>query len=195
MAQDYWRGGWADGGKLPGSRAAMTARQAGGSYGPLNALADILGAYWQKKDRDDANKAIEDYEDNFDSLVSPQEAPQVSAPSVLEGLTGGQEQSLIQPGQFGSDEWGKQNLQPQSKPLSVSEYAKNAKTAMSKAARNLARKYGYGNMQDVIKELQDITNQRVLSYAGQARDNFYDSLNQNGGPSQVSLPALLKQAD
>lgn len=195
MAQDYWHGGWANGGMLPGTRAAMTARQAGGSYGPLNALADILGAYWQKKDRDDANKAVEDYENNFDSLVSPQEAPQVSAPSVLEGLTGGQEQSLIQPGQFGSKEWGEQNLQPQPKPLSVSEYAKNAKTAMSKAARNLARKYGYGNMQDAIKELQDITNQRVLSYAGQARDNFYNSLNQNGGPSQASLPALLKQAD
>ncbi len=193
MAQDYWHGGWANGGMLPGTRAAMTARQAGGSYGPLNALADILGAYWQKKDRDDANKAIEDYENNFDSLVSPQEVPQVSAPSVLEGLTGGQEQSLIQPGQFGSKEWGEQNLQPQPKPLSVSEYAKNAKTAMSKAARNLARKYGYGNMQDAIKELQDITNQRVLSYAGQARDDFYGAM--GGGLTQESLPALLKRAD
>ena len=80
MAQDYWHGGWANGGMLPGTRAAMTAKSAGGSYGPLNALADILGAYWQKKDRDDANKAIEDYENNFDSLVSPGEAPQVSAP-------------------------------------------------------------------------------------------------------------------
>lgn len=193
MAQDYWHGGWANGGMLPGTRAAMTAKSAGGSYGPLNALADILGAYWQKKDRDDANKAIEDYENNFDSLVSPQEAPQVSAPSVLEGLTGGQEQSLIQPGQFGSKEWGEQNLQPQPKPLSVSEYATNAKTAMSKAARNLARKYGYGNMQDAIKELQDITNQRVLSYAGQARDDFYGAM--GGGLTQESLPALLKRAD
>lgn len=47
----YWTGGWADGSpnymrSLPGT---IGAQMNGGNYGPVQALADILGAYWQKQ--------------------------------------------------------------------------------------------------------------------------------------------------
>lgn len=47
----YWTGGWADGSQnfmraMPGT---IGAQMNGGNYGPVQALADILGAYWQKQ--------------------------------------------------------------------------------------------------------------------------------------------------
>ena len=47
----YWTGGWADGSpnymrSMPGT---IGAQMNGGNYGPVQALADILGAYWQKQ--------------------------------------------------------------------------------------------------------------------------------------------------
>ena len=53
MSADYWRGGWADNPMrgLPGTTASAMG---GGAYGPLNALADILGAYWQKRNTEGA---------------------------------------------------------------------------------------------------------------------------------------------
>lgn len=47
----YWTGGWADGSpnymrSMPGT---IGAQLNGGNYGPVQALADILGAYWQKQ--------------------------------------------------------------------------------------------------------------------------------------------------
>lgn len=47
----YWTGGWADGSQnymrnMPGT---LGAQMNGGNYGPVQALADILGAYWQKQ--------------------------------------------------------------------------------------------------------------------------------------------------
>ena len=47
----YWTGGWADGSpnfmrSMPGT---IGAQMNGGYYGPVQALADILGAYWQKQ--------------------------------------------------------------------------------------------------------------------------------------------------
>lgn len=47
----YWTGGWAEGSpnymlSMPGT---IGAQMNGGNYGPVQALADILGAYWQKQ--------------------------------------------------------------------------------------------------------------------------------------------------
>lgn len=109
MAQDYWRGGWANGGMLPGTRAAMTAKQAGGSYGPLNALADILGAYWQKKDMDKRaegyGKLMEPVNVNTGEVVS---TPQFDMGTIQGAGAGGygnnpQDVSLMPQSGFGSE--------------------------------------------------------------------------------------------
>lgn len=47
----YWTGGWADGSQnfMRGMPGTIGAQMNGGNYGPVQALADILGAYWQKQ--------------------------------------------------------------------------------------------------------------------------------------------------
>lgn len=47
----YWTGGWADGSPnfMRGMPGTIGAQMNGGNYGPVQALADILGAYWQKQ--------------------------------------------------------------------------------------------------------------------------------------------------
>lgn len=47
----YWTGGWADGSPnyMRGMPGTLGAQMNGGNYGPVQALADILGAYWQKQ--------------------------------------------------------------------------------------------------------------------------------------------------
>lgn len=54
---DYWRGGWASDpmGKLPGTRAAAMSN---GQYGPLNAIADIIGAIWKRNEERGEQKAL-----------------------------------------------------------------------------------------------------------------------------------------
>lgn len=54
---DYWHGGWASDpmGKLPGTRAAAMSN---GQYGPLNAIADIIGAIWKRNDERGEQKAL-----------------------------------------------------------------------------------------------------------------------------------------
>ena len=54
MATDYWRGGWAQQNPLRSLPGMQAAAMNGGTYGPLNALADLLGAYWQKKSMEGA---------------------------------------------------------------------------------------------------------------------------------------------
>ena len=54
MATDYWRGGWAQQNPLRSLPGMQAAAMNGGMYGPLNALADLLGAYWQKKSMEGA---------------------------------------------------------------------------------------------------------------------------------------------
>ena len=48
---NYWTGGWADGSQnfMRGMPGTIGAQMNGGNYGPVQALADILGAYWQKQ--------------------------------------------------------------------------------------------------------------------------------------------------
>lgn len=54
MATDYWHGGWAQQNPLRSLPGMQAAAMNGGTYGPLNALADLLGAYWQKKSMEGA---------------------------------------------------------------------------------------------------------------------------------------------
>lgn len=196
MAQDYWRGGWAEMNSLPGTQAARVAQASGNNYGPLNALADILSAYWQKRERDKSIQAVEDYEANFDSQVNPQPTPQLQAPSLLDALRGGkqQEMSLMQPGQFGTDEWAQLNMQPKQKPLSLSQYAKNARGMKSKLMRDLYRKYPLANMQEMAQWIDEITNNKIMGYADQERGGIYDLINRQG-LTQEMLPDLFKRAD
>lgn len=65
--QDYWRGGWAniDPNTLPGARGAQVSK---GNYGPINALADILGAYWMKKEKDKQTKRMAE---GYGKLMEP----------------------------------------------------------------------------------------------------------------------------
>lgn len=59
MAQDYWRGGWANQtDMLPGTRAAAMDK---GRYGPWNALADIIGAVWKRNDARAKANAMKDF--------------------------------------------------------------------------------------------------------------------------------------
>lgn len=48
---NYWTGGWANGNQnfMAGMPGTIGAQMNGGNYGPVQALADILGAYWQKQ--------------------------------------------------------------------------------------------------------------------------------------------------
>ena len=169
---DYWRGGWANQGMLPGTQAAMTAKQAGGSYGPLNALADILGAYWQKKSERDVNKAVDELEANWDTDMAPQ-APAMGSLMVAQD--------------------GQVPQAPQApKPLSLNEYATQAKGKRAKLLRELARKHGYGAVQNILPMVDEVINGKILGYANTARDNVYGAL-QNA--SMETLPGLLKQVD
>ena len=78
---DYWRGGWANNPglmtqSLPGTQAAMLDQRTQGYYGPVNALADILGAYMQKRSTEGLISYVsKDLPKELDSLTAP-EMPQ-----------------------------------------------------------------------------------------------------------------------
>ena len=181
MAQDYWRGGWAnalDMSHLPGSQGAAVSR---GHYGPLNALADILGAYWQKDANDKANKAVDEYEASFDSNMAP--APQLPAPTVMDGLMAKQ----------GLQEAPAPQAMPQTKPLSWQEYSTKAKAQQSKLLRELSRKYGLANMREIVQHVQDVTNDKINAYGRQRMDELSPQVFK-GGLSQMSMPEWYKTA-
>lgn len=110
--QDYWRGGWAniDPNTLPGARGAQVSR---GNYGPINALADILGAYWMKKEKDKQakrmaegyGKLMEPVNVNTGEVVS---TPQFDMGAIQSAGAGGygnnpQDVSLMPQSGFGSE--------------------------------------------------------------------------------------------
>lgn len=193
MAQDYWRGGWANIGQLPGTQAAMTSRNAGGAYGPLNALADILGAYWIRRDRDKANEEMDNYEAGLEGELNP--APQFGGFDV--GSPYGQsvqEKTLgIQPGQFGSESWGQENINPIPKPLTLGQKADKARQFKAKFMRELQRKHPMADMAQMSQYIDEVTNGKILGYANDERDSLYNAMNE--GVTLENLPALMKQAD
>ena len=75
---DYWRGGWANNPglmtqSLPGTQAAMLDQRTQGYYGPVNALADILGAYMQKRSTEGLISYVsKDLPKELDSLTAPE---------------------------------------------------------------------------------------------------------------------------
>ena len=75
---DYWRGGWANNPGLmtqglPGTQAAMLDQRTQGNYGPVNALADILGAYMQKRSTEGLISYVsKDLPKELDSLTAPE---------------------------------------------------------------------------------------------------------------------------
>lgn len=81
MGQDYWKGGWATAGMqgLPGTQGAAAHKV---EYNPLHALADILGAYWQKKGYEGAMKRAAGIGDELDQLTQPQQ-PQPQEQAVM----------------------------------------------------------------------------------------------------------------
>lgn len=180
MAQDYWRGGWADFGQLPGSQAARTAQAAGGQYGPLNAVADILGAYMMKRNRDKANKEIDEYEAGFDSAMAP--APQVPAPTVMDGLM--QRQGL--------QEAAPAQAMPETKPLSWNEYRSKAKSMQSQLLRKLQRERGLAVTPELVQYVQDVTDNKINAY-GQQKLGEMNGAFQTGNWTQQNFPQMMKQ--
>lgn len=77
VTNDYWRGGWANNPglmtqSLPGTQAAMLDQRLGGNYGPVNALADILGAYLQKRSQEGALSYVANQlPKDLDSMTDP----------------------------------------------------------------------------------------------------------------------------
>ena len=77
-SNDYWRGGWANNpglmtANLPGTQAAMLDQRMGGNYGPVNALADILGAYFNKRNQEGMLSYVsKDLPKELDTLTAPE---------------------------------------------------------------------------------------------------------------------------
>lgn len=72
----YWTGGWSDGSpnymlSMPGT---IGAQMSGGNYGPLQALADILGAYWQRRDMEGAlgYASSKEMENGLNEMTAPE---------------------------------------------------------------------------------------------------------------------------
>jgi hypothetical protein len=156
-----------------------------------------------KKNRDDANKAIDKYESEFDASMTPSGQDfeiHRDALGNAEGVEFNPQYRITEMDPLDvvrqKQEYQAQQIAEQNapKPLSVSQYAQNAKALKSKMAREFARKYGYADMGEAMKHIDDITNSKILAYADQNRNAFYDSLG-NGGLTQESLPGILKQVD
>ena len=82
------------------------------SYGPMNALADILGAYWQKKSLDGALE----YAQNVSAMVDKATAPKMVQNPVQPEQYGTQaakkaEQYLVATGKMPNPDWLGQNVQ------------------------------------------------------------------------------------
>lgn len=73
--QDYWHGGWANAmpsmADLPGTQAV---KMSGGTYGPLQALADMLGAYWMKRSTEGGlgYASSKDFTKELDAMTAPE---------------------------------------------------------------------------------------------------------------------------
>ena len=73
--QDYWHGGWANAmpsmADLPGTQAV---KMSGGTYGPLQALADMLGAYWMKRSTEGGlgYASGKDFQSELDQMTAPE---------------------------------------------------------------------------------------------------------------------------
>lgn len=122
MAQDYWRGGWANQTEmLPGTRAAAMDK---GRYGPYNALADIIGAVIRRNEQRAYNKKFA--EANMELLSNPIDVNTNETYSTadfgnpsLNPSVGNQQQgiSLIPEGGFGTDEWIQRQQAPTAQAL------------------------------------------------------------------------------
>lgn len=86
--QDYWHGGWASSmpsmADLPGTQAV---KMSGGTYGPLQALADMLGAYWMKRSTEGGlgYASGKDFQNELDQMTAPEyEQQKVATPQAAQ---------------------------------------------------------------------------------------------------------------
>lgn len=168
MAQDYWRGGWANQTEmLPGTRAAAMDK---GRYGPWNALADIIGAVWKRNAQRGAMKEAEQFVSDFDTNM----APDYEAPSrdMRIGKTADQ-----------TDLQALQEQQEPPKPLSYDEYVQKSNDSKGELMRRLVTKYGQENAKTVADMINETVSGRQAAYgdrlAADAANQYYAFANQN----------------
>ena len=204
MANDYWTGGWAqpNPNELPGTRAAKLS---GSSYGPLNALGDILGAVMERNNMRGAMKALGEYTDEggiLDSVPTTKENPtawvndvaftpeqaqqaqQLTGHNMLSGMVATPDNPKPLAGTV-----------PETQPLSYQDYRKKMRGTGIKAAQKLFREYGAQGMQAVMPLLQAEIDDRVNNYGntllGQKRDAINNMVN---GQVDLSDPRKLYQS-
>jgi hypothetical protein len=190
--QDYWRGGWAnvDLSSLPGTQGARNTK---GFYGPINALADILGAYIQKSERDKANKAIDEYESGFDANMAPPEqnftmerdalgnAIGVNYPQQYQIVEGDPIDIVRQKQEAQAGELINQTHQP----LSYRDYASKANGMKAQLLRRL-QKNGLGITPEMVDYVNQVTQDKINAYGNQRLQELSPQVFQNG-LSQMGL--------
>lgn len=141
----YWTGGWADGSpnfmrSMPGT---IGAQMNGGNYGPVQALADILGAYWQKQAYEGAigYASSPEMKQGLDKMTEPvyEKAP-VPPEQYGDKAMQGAVQSMQVSGQLPNPDWLHKNtpafeLTPIQKMVPGSQSLIQAATNLANAAQ------------------------------------------------------------
>lgn len=176
MAQDYWRGGWAN--TDPMARPGTFGAQIDKNYGPLHALADMLGAYWQKRNMDKADEYAGQFMQDFDKNMAGYDE---AAPS-----------RDIAPAKTGDmDSIDAENVQPLNpEPMSFADYRDKAEGLYSKAMRDLIRKYGVQNGERVGKTLRESLDRKISDYGNREANRLYDNLFATAG--NINTPSGLQ---
>lgn len=137
----YWTGGWADGSQnfmrsMPGT---IGAQMNGGNYGPVQALADILGAYWQKQTYEGAigYASSPEMKQGLDKMTEPvyEKAP-VPPEQYGDKAMQGAVQSMQVSGQLPNPDWLHKNT-PAFELTPIQKMAPGSQSLIQ-AAKNLA---------------------------------------------------------
>lgn len=193
MAQDYWHGGWANQTQedLPGTKAARMS----GSYGAWNALADILGAYWSKRQQDGAVAQAEALDNEMDALGQQTDGTwsvgdkvTVQNPAKADFQFTGQRaapstDAQADPSMRLPNPQPAQMTQPLSdvmdtpqERLSYMDYADRANALKAKYMREAYRKYGAQGMGAATQMIDDIINRHTTAYGNQELDRMRQGL-------------------
>lgn len=182
--QNYWTGGWAQPPtqmqQLPGTQAL---KNTGGSYSPLHALADVLGALWQKNSYEGALDYVGgDFKNQLESIST-----QAEIPGTMQQPQAQQQPVNILDNKQSFFPMEQQQVQPQTRAKTLDEYSKELKGLIPTSAKALMSKYGINAMQQVMPLLESEINDRIASYGRETLKGKRDELNalvQGGGMNE-----------